>query len=185
MMSVHSFIPLLLVLLIASAVPALAVTGKIVDTEQTPIADAEICYLAAGGATLLCAQTDEDGRYELPDSEQDRIRVTATDHVYRVLPVEELPESIVLLRAARVLVRLTDAETGERIGDGRVWVVSASGRRHGPLPCRAAGVRVRSLAPGPAEVFAGAEGYVQSEPTPVTLEAGGESEVVLELQPQG
>jgi len=177
--------PLFLATLLATllATPALAVTGKVVDPDRAPIAGADICYLAPGGGTLFCARSDESGRFELPESEQKRIRVTARDYVYRDLPVEELAQPIVLVLAARLLVHLRDAASGANLADGQVWIVSASGRRHGPLPCGAGGVRVSSVAPGPAEVFAKAEGYAESEPVPLTLTSGQESEVVVELTP--
>ena len=95
----------------------------------------------------------------------------------------EAVKPAVLQLGATLLVRLVDVSTGERVTEGEIEVLFPSGRRKGPFPANAAGVRVRSLEPGPVRVVARTVGYLQEHPVSVLLEAGKQAELVLELRP--
>lgn len=167
--------------LLASASPAGALAGTVVDTRKQPIAGAQVCYLLAG-EEKHCVGTDETGAFELPPSQIDTLRVIAEGYLPRVLPAVEQRSPIVLDRAPTLSVRLVDAANGEPIERGQLFVVYPSGVRKGPFPVNRAGVRVRRvLDPGPVRLLAEAEGFAQPAPEPATLVGGEEIEVVLRL----
>jgi hypothetical protein len=169
---------------LAATLPAAAITGTVVDGDNKPIVGAHVCYLT-GGVELLCLQTDSNGFYDLPTSEQDRIRIRMKGYLPRTLAAVDHDRPIVLDRAATLLVVLEDAETGERIPQGEVIVIESSGRQRGPFPAGAAGVRVRSLPPGPISLVSRAKGYDEKVFRLLVLEAGEETAVTVELAPVG
>lgn len=164
-----------------TVLPALAISGTVVDRRQSPIEGARVCYLSAD-VEVFCAGTDSAGFYELPDSELDRIRLSAPGYLPRVLAAVEHEAPIVLQRAATLLVRLEDAATAERLSGGEVHVTTPSGRRLGPFPVSAAGVRVRSLEPGTIRITASAEGYEQAGDRSAELVAGEETAVTVGMR---
>jgi hypothetical protein len=170
----------------AASLPAAAsVEGTVVDEDNEPIKGARVCYLEEG-AELLCVETDKQGRYALLDSRLDTVRA----HAPRYLPVTfsavDQQAPVVLRRAPALLVRLVDGASGEPIAKGEVFVTFSSGKEMGPFPANAAGVRIRRLiTAGEVRVLGKAEGYRDAKPQAVTLVAGEESEVVLELEADG
>jgi hypothetical protein len=162
--------------------PAIAITGKVVDPEGSPVSGANAC-LIVDGAAGLCATTDERGLFDLIDSEVPRLRVSADGFVTRYVPAVTHEQPIALNRAASLRVRLVDAVTGEPLDQGQVLLDYSSGRRLGPFPVNRAGVLIRQLRPDEVMVTARAAGY--SPPAAVTkkLTGGQESAVTLELEP--
>jgi hypothetical protein len=153
-----------------------------VDGDRKPIVGAHVCYLTAG-AEILCLQTDSKGHYDLPTSKQESIRIRMQGYQPRTLAAVDHEEPIVLEKAATLLVVLEDAETGERIPEGEILVIHSSGRERGPFPSRTAGVRVRSLPPGPVTLIARAMGYGEKVFRLLVLEAGRETGVTVSLSP--
>jgi hypothetical protein len=131
---------------------------------------------------VFCAETNSAGFYDLPDSELDRIQLSAAGYLPRVLAAVEHDAPVVLRRAATLLVRLEDTATAEGLSGGEVFVTTPSGRRLGPFPASAAGVRVRSLEPGTIRITASAEGYEQQGDDSAELVAGEETTVTVEMQ---
>ncbi len=168
--------------LLVAALPAAAITGTVVDSENNPIVGAHVCYLT-GGVELLCVQTDSKGLYDLPTSKQDRIRIRKKGYLPKTLAAVDHEQPIVLELAATLLVVLEDARTGERIPEGEIVVVESSGRKRGPFPSRAAGVRVNSLLPGEVSLVSRAEGYDDKVSRLVLLKAGEETSVTVALDP--
>jgi hypothetical protein len=153
-----------------------------VDGDNNPIVGARVCYLA-GGVEILCLQTDSKGFYDLPTSKQDRIRIRKQGYIPKTLAAVDHEQPIVLDPAAILLVVMEDAETGERIPEGEIVVVESSGRKRGPFPSRTAGVRVRSLPPGPVSLVSRAKGYEEKIFRLLVLEAGRETSITVELTP--
>jgi hypothetical protein len=173
----------LVALVLLSATPCfLAISGTVVDGESHPLAGAHVCYLSAD-VDLLCVETDEAGYYDLPDSKLDRIRLRAPGFLSRVVAATDHDTAIVLERAATLLVRMVDAATGEPLSGGEVFVTASTGRRLGPFPVNAAGVRVRSLEPGSVRVTAASEGYEQHGEVAAKLVGGEESTVSVKMDP--
>lgn len=169
--------------LLISIFPAAAITGTVVDGGKDPIVGAHVCYMT-GGVELLCLQTDSKGFYDLPTSEQDRIRIRKKGFLPKTLAAVDHEQPIVLDPAATLLVVLEDAETGERIPEGEIVVVESSGRKRGPFPSRTAGVRVNSLQPGEISLVSMAKGYDDKVSRLIVLKAGEETSVTVELAPQ-
>jgi hypothetical protein len=168
----------------AAVAPALAVEGFVVDADGKPIEDARVCYVV-GNAELFCSETNDKGRFELPGSLQDGIRVVADDYLPRTILVAEATTPVVLERSPTLLVKLVDASNGKPISEGQVSVVYSSGQFHGPFPVNASGVRIRRvLRPGEARMLVVAAGYRQPQPQPIDLVPGKETEVSIELQPE-
>ncbi len=173
-----------LLLAAALAPAALALEGYIQDTDAQPLEGARVCYVLPGGAAGLCAVSDARGYYSLPDSDVPRVRVVAQGHLVLERSATPHDKPLRLERAASLLVRLRDAATGEPIEEGRVRFVTSTGKRRGPFPANAAGVRVSTLPPGRVKVSASAEGYGERKGQPVDLVAGEEAVLELELQPR-
>lgn len=168
--------------LLLFTLPAAAITGTVVDADDEPIVGAHVCYLTAG-AELLCLQTNSSGFYDLPNSRQDRIRIRKKGYLPKTLAAVDHEQPIVLELAATLLVVLQDAETGERVPEGEIVVVESSGRKRGPFPSRSAGVRVRSLPPGPISLVSRAKGYDDNVFRLLVLKAGEETGITVELAP--
>jgi hypothetical protein len=157
----------------------LAITGTVTDRQGVPIEGAEAC-LTTQGHPLLCAITDANGFWRLPDTAAESVRVVKTGYLPGTAAAVSQAAPIVLDRAATLLVRVVDA-SGTPVEKGTLTLVYASGRKIGPLPFNRAGMRTPSLAPGAVRVTAEAEGFDLAAPATVTLEAGAEHEAVVRM----
>jgi hypothetical protein len=161
--------------------PSLALDGAVSDAEGHPIEGCRVCYTSAR-VELLCVETGTDGRWVLPDSELDRIRVSADGYLPQELAAEPRRAPIKLEKAATLLVRLVDARTGEGLDKGVGEVVYPSGRQRRFMTNRA-GSRVKTLDPLTVTVTARVEGYAPGGPEIVELKGGEEIELELRLEP--
>jgi len=165
---------------LAASLPALALTGTVVDERGEPIEGARVCYVV-DSIEELCSLTTAVGYFELPDSRLDTIRVVAAGYLPRKLAAVEQEGPIALRAAAAIVVRLIDAETGEGIADGKVEILHSSGELR-RFPTGRAGVRVRTYEPGLVTVTGQADGYLPAPPQRVELKAGAESEVEIRMK---
>jgi len=163
---------------------AAALDGRVLNREGDPIVKGRVCYVV-GTAEQVCSALDEQGRFKLPDSRPDRMRIVAEGYLPRVVSAVMRSGPWVLDRASTLRVHLRDARTGEPVGEGEVDVLYASGRRRGPFPANRAGVRVRTMDPGVVHLTASAAGYRESAPLERTLVAGETLEVFIDLDPLG
>jgi len=165
----------------AHSVPALAVSGRVLNEDGQPIEGANVC--AARGTTAPeCVKTDGTGFYRLPDAVLTTVGVAADGYLPAKLAAVDQEAPVVLKRAASLLVRVRDAETGEALSGGIVRVVFVSGRQLDKFPFNRAGVVVGNLAPGDAMVHATLDGWTEADPPRVTLEAGKQAEAVVRLR---
>jgi len=162
--------------------PATALSGKVVDVEGEPIANANAC-LIVDGVPGFCTTTDENGEFDLVDTDVTRMRVSAQDFQPKYLPAVTQEKPIVLRRAAWIHVRLVDAATGEPVASGKVTLTYPSGLRKGPFPVNRAGVRVGHLPAGEVVVSVEADGYRPADGPSAKLVAGEESAVTVQLEP--
>ena len=167
--------------LFASALPAAMLTGTVVDAEDKPIKAARVCYMV-GGAELLCAETDENGLFELQQSQFDRIRIAAPGYLPRVVAAVNQAVPIALDDAAALQIRLKNGSTGEFLVGGEVFLIFPSGRRKGPFPHERS-LLIRTLPPGKYRLLAKLEGYTQRKSQAVTLEARKQRAVEIALSP--
>jgi hypothetical protein len=166
-----------------SSAAAFAIEGTVVDRGGKPVPSAQVCYMA-GNQVRRCAPTGDDGRFEMPDTPLDTLRVAAEGYRVTTVSVADVGSPIVLLSAPSLLVRLVDAATGEPIEKAEVFVVYPSGREIGPFPVNRAGVRIRRvIQPGKARVRVVAAGYDSGRPHEIELVEGEETEVELRLEP--
>jgi len=162
--------------------PATALSGKVVDVEGQPIANANAC-LIVDGVPGFCSTTDKNGEFDLVDTDVTRMRVSAEDFQPKYLPAVTQEEPIVLRRAAWIHVRLVDSATGEPVANGKVTLTYPSGVRKGPFPVNRAGVRVGQLPAGEVVVSVAADGYRPADGPGAKLVAGEESAVTVQLEP--
>jgi hypothetical protein len=162
--------------------PVAALTGKVVDAEGNPVPNANAC-LIVDGVPGFCTTTDENGNFDLLDTDVSRMRISAPDYLPKYLPAMTQEEPIVLRRAARILVRLVDASTGEGIPKGKVTLTYPSGLQKGPFPSNRAGVRVRQLLAAEVLVRAEADGYRTEAGQSARLVAGEQTDVTVQLEP--
>jgi hypothetical protein len=160
--------------------PALAITGTVIDKDQQPIEGARICYWV-NQTDQICVFTDEGGFFRLPDGPGERMRILAKGFLPRILPAAEQPGPIVLTRSATLLVVVVDDATGEGI-DGATGEVAWSSGRHRNFVTNRAGARLKTLNPGRVAVSAYAEGYDMGGPEQVRLTAGEEARVEIRMQ---
>lgn len=165
----------------ASAVEASV--GQVRDAAGKPIEGASVCLVVAG-RDGLCATTDGDGAYNLPDSDVPAIRISKKGYLPSTVANVPQESPIVLEIAAVLFVRLVDVETRVAIPKGEVWFSYPSGERKGPLPCNSKGVRISTVRPGEVVVSARAEGYLETRTSPTRLTGGRETEVVVALRRQ-
>lgn len=52
--------------LVFGGLPVGGAAGRVVDPEESTVADGRICYVAAGAGETFCDRTAADGRYVLP-----------------------------------------------------------------------------------------------------------------------
>lgn len=168
--------------LTGASLPARGFEGTVVDGEGRAIKNARACYVV-GNVELICSSTNEAGKFELPDSEVDSLRVVADDYLPRSLSAVATVAPIALELAPILVVRLIRSSDRKPIADGQVSVMYSSGQIRGPFPVNASGVRIRRvLPPGAARLVAVADGFKQAAPRPVTLEAGKHVEIEIELE---
>jgi hypothetical protein len=160
--------------------PVLAASGRVVDPTGKPIEGARACLLVAG-AEGLCSITDTSGYYDLPDTEVPWLRIVAKGFLPKRLSAVDQEVPVTLDRAASLRVRLLDRATGAPIQKGQVFVIYSSGRKKGPFPTNAAGVRVSTLEPGEVVVQGMAADHADDRSDTVRLQGGTESELVLRL----
>ena len=158
-----------------------ASSGYVVDPEGRPLKGARICYMLAD-AEGLCTETDARGYYAMPQSPLDTVRITATGYLSRFVAAAPQESAIQLERAASLLIKLVDAETGGAIASGELIVTYSRGDRRGPFPVNQAGVRVRGLRGGSVVLTASAAGYQDTRST-LELAAGEQKSSTIELQP--
>lgn len=159
-----------------------AASGVVLDPEGRPIPGARACILVGGEAEGLCVETDEHGLYRLMPTRLPTVRISAPGFLPVKVAAVDQAAPIVLRRAASLWVKLRDAETGEPIPKGEVYVTYSTGARRGPVPANAAGVRLHTLEPGEVVVTAKAEGYREGRTGPARLEGGRETELVVPLE---
>jgi hypothetical protein len=129
--------------------------------------------------------TDESGKWALPKSDIDTVRLALNGYLSRIISGGAQPEPVILKPGATLLVKLEDA-SGKPLAEGEVEVLYSSGRRIGPIPVsRAAGTRIRSLQPGPVVIVGRSAGYADGRATESELRAGEETVAVVKLKPAG
>jgi hypothetical protein len=174
----HLLLPVLAAVL--AAAPAGATTGRVAGADGKPLAGARACIQVQGGEGI-CAQTDAEGWYRLPETSLPKVRITAAGYLPRTVAAVDQEGIIVLERAAALTARLLDADTGAPIPKGELTLDSPSGRKRGPFPVNAAGLKVATLAPGRVVPRGRAPGYRDAVGQEVDLRAGADTEIVLRL----
>jgi hypothetical protein len=162
---------------------ALAASGHVVDPEGKPVPGARACLLIAG-ADGLCSVTDEAGYYGLPDTSAPFVRITAPGFLPKQISAVEQEVPVALDRAATILVRLLDRASGAGI-QGKVFVIDSTGKKRGPLPANAAGVRLSTLEPGEIVLLGTAPGHADARSETIRLQGGDDREIVLKLDATG
>ena len=165
---------------LVSASWAAAASGRVAGPDGKPLAGARACIQLEGGDGV-CATTDEQGWYRLPDTHLPRVRITAPGYLPKSVAAVDQEGVLVLGRAASLRARLLDAESGAPIAKGELTLASPSGQKRGPFPVNAAGLKVATLAPGRVVPRGSAPGYRDAVGKEVELRAGTETEIVLRL----
>ena len=173
-------IVLVLTILASTASPAGATSGRVADPEGKPLPGARACIQVQGGEGI-CADTDAEGWYRLPETSLPKVRITAAGYLPKNVAAVDQEGVIVLERAAALRARLVDADTGQAIPKGQLTLASPSGRKRGPFPVNGAGLKVATLSPGPVIPRGSAPGYRDAVGQEVQLRAGTETEIVLRL----
>ena len=166
---------------LGSASGAAAASGRGAGPDGKPRAGARACIQLEGGGDGVCATTDGQGWYRLPDTHLPRVRITAPGYLPKSVAAVDQEGVLVLERAAAQRGRLLDAESGAPIPKGELTLASPSGRKRGPFPVNAAGLKVATLAPGRVVPRGSAPGYRDAVGKEVDLRAGTETEIVLRL----
>jgi hypothetical protein len=159
-----------------------AASGRVADPAGRPIAGARAC-IQVGGGDGVCSSTDATGWYELPETTLPTVRITAAGYLPKSVAAVDQEGVIVLDVAAALRARLLDAASGEPIRQGQLVLAASSGRRTGPFPVNAAGLRVATLVPGRLVPTGSAPGYRDAVGEEVDFLAGKETEIVLRLTP--
>jgi hypothetical protein len=162
------------------ALPAAAVSGRVIDPDRKPVVDAQVCQLVAVATEGLCVATDKQGNFTLPATEIRNVRITASGFLPRLLDDDPQGKAVVLERAGALWVQLTGADE-KPIGSGDVFLIFPSGTRQGPFPVNEQGVRIRTLPVGRYRVLATVEGLVQERSVTVDVTAGEEIEAAVRL----
>ena len=171
---------LLLAILASTASPAGATSGRVADPDGKPLPGARACIQVQGGEGI-CADTDAEGWYRLPETSLPKVRITAAGYLPQSVAAVDQEGIIVLARAAALRARLLDAESGASIAKGELTLASPSGHKRGPFPVNGAGLKVATLAPGRVIPRGSAPGYRDAVGQEVELRAGTETEIVLRL----
>src|SRR5688572_21759494 len=164
-----------------AAVPARATSGRVAGADGKPIEGANAC-IQTDGADGICAATDADGWYRLPETTLPKVRIAAPGYLPRTVAAVDQEGVIVLERAAAMRALLLDADSGEPIARGELTLASPSGRKTGPFPVNAAGLKVATIAPGRFVPTGRAPGYRDQVGAEVELQPGKETEIVLRLR---
>ena len=160
--------------------PAAASTGQVVDTDGKPVAGAKVCWLVGPNAEGICGETDEEGRYRLPESSLRSIRISAPGHFPRVVDGKPRRLPVRLAPASSFRARLLDAATGEGIEEGTLVVETQDGRQR-EFPTRSGWLTVSTFPLGEAIFSARAEGYGGGGTKKLVLLAGEQAEIVIRL----
>ncbi|NIM61680.1 MAG: hypothetical protein GTO30_08510, partial [Acidobacteria bacterium] len=153
-----ALIRVLIAVLILCAAPLWASSGVVIDPKGQPLEGVSACY-SVGGTDALCVSSDESGRWVLPKSSIDAIRLTLSGYLPKEIRGGDHPEPIILDLAATLLVKL-QTTAGEPVVEGEFDLVYTSGKKLGPFPIsRADGTRIRSLRPGPVVIVGRSDGY--------------------------
>jgi len=175
---------LLGVLLSLSAGTVWASSGVVIDPQGDPLEGVRVCYTVVG-TEQLCVSSDENGKWVLPQSRVDTIRLTLGGYLPKNIAGGDHPEPMILELAATLLVKLEDI-SGEPIEEGEIEVVYSSGERIGPFPIsRASGTRIRTLQPGPVVIIARSVGYTDGSASESELQGGEETVAIVRLKPAG
>ena len=177
-------LPVVLLLAATAVAPAAATSGRVAGPDGKPLAGARACIQVEGGDGV-CATTDGEGWYRLPDTHLPRVRISAPGYLPKSVAAVDQEGVIVLGRAAALRARLLDAESGTPIAKGELTLASPSGRKRGPFPVNKAGLKVATLAPGRVVPRGSAPGYRDAVGKEVDLRAGTETEIVLRLSRAG
>jgi len=175
----------LVLVLLFSTVPALAVSGQVVDEQGEYVEGVRVCHFQTTTLReLMCVGTREDGFFELPDSKPKVVvRIAAPGYFAETIPSKG-HATVILRKAPTLVVKLVDRETSEPIESGDVFVIYPSAKKKGPFPVNAAGVRIsRILEEGQIRILARADGYMFDGEESVTLEPGEERVVTVKLSP--
>lgn len=166
---------------LAAAEPSVwAASGRVLDTNGNPMPGAQACVVV-GGKLEGCATTDEAGFYRVPAGQQLSVRVWAPGFLPVLVAAVDQESPVVLRRAAKLLVRVVDADTGAKLSGGSVAVIDLSGRQKGGFPFNKAGVSIADLEPGQVLVVASLDGY-DGPGERVDLEGAQQTEVTLRLR---
>ena len=169
-------------LLLAAATAASAASGVVTDGSGEPLEGVRACYVA-GGIQQLCVESDGSGRWSLPKSSVDRIRLTRDGYLPKEIPGGDHAEPILMHPAAALAVRLV-APDGTPVTSGEVDVLLPSGQRYGPFPIRNdKGTLIRTLDPGPVVILARSAGYAETRAEETELPAGERTTAVIRMQP--
>lgn len=169
------------VLLSLAAGVVWASSGVVINPQGDPLEGVNVCYSVAN-VDELCVTTDERGKWVLPKSRIDTIRLTLDGYLPKKIVGGDHSDPVLLELAATLLVKLEDT-SGEPVEEGEIDVVYSSGRRIGPFPIsNAAGTRVRSLQPGPVVIVARSAGYSDGRTSESELRAGEETVAIVQLK---
>lgn len=161
---------------------AAASTGVVINPQGEPLEGVSVCYSVAG-VNELCVSTDSNGKWALPKSDVDSLSLRLDGYLPKKTVGGDHPDPVMLELAATLLVKLEDG-SGKPVEEGEIEVVYSSGKRIGPIPIsRAAGTRIRSLAPGPVVIVARSEGYVDGVASESELRGGEETVATVTLKP--
>ncbi len=169
--------------------PAVAIEGRVIDSEEQPIREVAVRSYARGSERNDQLQTDHDGRFRLEGlAEGDRVQLDFRSpgwvgkQMSDVVAGEGVPLEVVMLRGASFKVVVV-SETGAGIenaapnlqflspsANGRTWGSSGLSDAEGKLV-------VSDLEPGKWKVAMSAPGYVAGEGQVVDLQGGEETDL--------
>jgi hypothetical protein len=159
-----------------------ASTGVVINPQGEPLEGVTVCY-TIGSVDELCVSTDTRGKWALPESSIDTLRLSLEGYLSKNIVGGDHSEPLILEPGATLLVKLVDA-SGEPVEQGEIEVVYSSGRRIGPIPItRASGTRIRSLQPGPVVIIVRSRGYTDGRASESELRAGEETVAIVRLKP--
>ena len=163
--------------------PAAAVGGRVQDTAGRPIRGATACLLLAPDSTGICAETDENGKFDLPGSSGMAVRILAEGFLSVDVGAVDHTAPIRLERAASFEIRVLDEVDGSAVVNVGLWVLSPDGRRRGPVDLGASGwLRMKTFPPGTYRVLAGAPGYLDGTGDELQLRAGETAKAEIRLR---
>ena len=156
------------------ATTAWSASGRVVGPDDGPLQGASVCVLVAPNTVGLCTETDEQGFYSLPASGAPGIRVTAEGFLGQDIAAVDHEAPIRLERAASFELRVIDDADGAPVAGASVWIVSADGRRRGPIDLPGSGwLRMSTFPAGTYRFVVEASGYAQRGTPEIRLVPGG------------